>query len=104
MLGKPVWTTMTLSPLGRVFSVTGKGKISPAAAGAGAAAVFLGAALVEVFFWAMTSAGTRASRIAARARNRVMNSPLRLVGTGDSIFVMGNENRAPSGAGTYLGG
>src|ERR1041385_2659255 len=36
MFGKPVGTTMTLRPLGRVFSVAGKGRTSPVAASAAA--------------------------------------------------------------------
>src|SRR6266508_3697204 len=56
--------------------------------------VVLAATLVEVFFWAIAIIGAKASRIAARQRDRFMKSPLGRVGrafylheqTGESPF------------------
>src|SRR6185369_36138 len=74
MLGKPVGTTMTFSPLARVFSVARKGRMS-AAAGA-ELFDFLAAGLTGGVFWATAVTGTKARRIAARHEARLMKSPL----------------------------
>src|SRR6266540_4030882 len=76
MLGNPVGTTMTFSPLGSVFSTALNGRMSPDDTAFAAARGLSAEDLVEVFFWAIAIIGAKASRIAARQRNRFMKSPL----------------------------
>src|SRR6266496_617370 len=80
ILGNPVGTTMTFSPLGRLFSAALNGRMLPDDAAFAAAPGLSAARLVEVFFWAIAIIGAKASRIAARQRNRFMHSPLRRLG------------------------
>src|SRR6266540_623685 len=93
MLGNPVGTTMTFSPLGSLFSAALNGRMSlddtfVAAPGLSAAS------LVGVFFWAIAIIGAKASRIAARQRNRFMKSPLGGVGCPFYLYEQTGEVRS----------
>src|SRR6266508_3764521 len=94
MLGNPVGTTMTFSPLGSLFSTALNGRMSPAAADFVVAPGLPAASLVGVFFWAIAIIGAKASRIAARQRNRFMKSPLGGVGCPFYLYEQTGEVRS----------
>ncbi len=70
MFGKPVGTTMTFRPFGRVFSVALKGRMSAVAFAVFAAGLAGEAGLAE--FWAFPRVAMRARRIRARCLVRRM--------------------------------
>ena len=69
MFGKPVGTTITFKPFGRVFSVAANGRMSPAVFADFEAGL---AGEADVGVWALPRVAMRARRIEATGRNRRM--------------------------------